>query len=194
MPLSLLPSLLLSILVVGYTPGPANLYSLACSLRYGRKAAMKMWAGLFVGFSIALLLMVMLTFILGEVLGQYIKYLKYLGAAYILWLAWKTWRYSGKTDMDARDCNFVSGLIVQLTNVKMLLFELTVFSVYVMPYSNKLTDLLIVAPLLLLAGPGANFAWIAAGNILRKSYSEHYKVIDIIMAILLAACALFIVL
>ena len=36
MPYTLLPTLLLQMLIVGYTPGPANIYSLAMSLRYGR--------------------------------------------------------------------------------------------------------------------------------------------------------------
>jgi len=39
MPCSLLPTLLLQILIVGYTPGPANIYSLAMSLRHGRRAS-----------------------------------------------------------------------------------------------------------------------------------------------------------
>ena len=37
MPIELLPSLLLSLIAVGYTPGPANIYSLSCVLTYGRK-------------------------------------------------------------------------------------------------------------------------------------------------------------
>ena len=77
MPLTLLPSLLFAILVVGYTPGPANLYSLACCLKYGRRKALKMWRGLLTGFSIAVVIMAVLTHILGEVMGEYVVYLKY---------------------------------------------------------------------------------------------------------------------
>ena len=47
MPLSLLPSLLLTILFVGYTPGPANLFSLHCSVRNGMRKSLVMWLGLF---------------------------------------------------------------------------------------------------------------------------------------------------
>ena len=46
MPYSLLPTLLMQMLIVGYTPGPANIYSLAMSLRYGRKKSLMMWLGL----------------------------------------------------------------------------------------------------------------------------------------------------
>ena len=51
MPISLLPSLLFALFAVGYTPGPANLYSLACCLKFGRRKALKMWRGLLTGFS-----------------------------------------------------------------------------------------------------------------------------------------------
>lgn len=87
----------------------------------------------------------------------------------------------------------MSGLLVQLTNAKMLLFDLTAFSVYVLPYSNSLIDLLVVAALLLLAGPGANFAWLYAGAYLRRFFSRYQKQVDIAMSILLALCAIYII-
>jgi len=194
MPIELLPSLLLAIVAVGYSPGPANLYSLACCLKYGRRKALRMWRGLLTGFSIAVVIMAVLTHLLGEMMGDYVGYVRYLGAAYILWLAWKMWRFSGQDSSDARECSFTSGMIVQMTNAKMLLFDLTAFSVYVLPYSHKLSDLLIVAALLLIAGPGANLAWIYAGAYLRKFFARYQKQVDIIMSLLLALCAIYILL
>lgn len=194
MPISQLPYLLLAIFVVGYSPGPANLYSLACCLKFGRRKALKMWRGLLTGFSIAVVIMAVLTHWLGEMMGSYVFYLKYLGAAYILWLAWKMWRLSGQNNPDAKECSFTSGLLVQLTNAKMLLFDLTAFSVYVLPYSNKLSDLLVVAALLLIAGPGANFAWLYAGAYLRRFFARYQKQVDVVMSVLLALCAIYIVL
>ncbi len=193
MPITLLPSLLLAIFAVGYSPGPANLYSLACCLKFGRRKALKMWRGLLTGFSIGAVIMVVLTHLLGEVMGDYVIYLKYLGAAYILWLAWKMWRFSGQNNTEAQECTFTSGMIVQLTNAKMLLFELTAFSVYVLPYSDRLTDLFVVAALLLIAGPGANLVWLYAGAYLRRFFAKYQKQVDIVMAILLALCAIYII-
>lgn len=193
MPITLLPSLLFAILAVGYSPGPANLYSLACCLKYGRRKALKMWRGLLTGFSVAVIIMALLTHLLGEVMGNYVVYLKYLGAAYILWLAWKMWRFSGQNNADAQECTFMSGMIMQLTNAKMLLFDLTAFSVYVLPYSNKLIDLLWVSALLLLAGPGANLAWLYAGAYLRRFFAKYQKQVDIVMSFLLLLCAIYII-
>ena len=65
MPITLLPGLLLQILIIGYTPGSANIYSLAMSLQYGRKPSLVMWAGLLAGFSIAVCLMAVLAHWIG---------------------------------------------------------------------------------------------------------------------------------
>lgn len=152
-----------------------------------------MWRGLLTGFSIGAVIMVVLTHLLGEVMGDYVIYLKYLGAAYILWLAWKMWRFSGQNNTEAQECTFTSGMIVQLTNAKMLLFELTAFSVYVLPYSDRIADLFVVAALLLIAGPGANLVWLYAGAYLRRFFAKYQKQVDIVMAILLALCAIYII-
>ena len=194
MPLSQLPTLLLYILIVGYTPGPANIYSLTCAMKYGRKQALVMWRGLLTGFTIAVIGMAVLSHLLGEALGDYVAYLKYLGAAYILWLAFQIYRESGAKVKSARLCTYWSGLVMQLTNAKMLLFDLTVFSLFVLPYSDRLIDMFPVAALLLLAGPGANLLWLLAGDYLRHIFGKYQKQIDVVMALLLVLCAVVILL
>lgn len=194
MPLSQLPTLLLYILIVGYTPGPANIYSLTCAMKYGRKQALVMWRGLLTGFTIAVIGMAVLSHLLGEALGDYVAYLKYLGAAYILWLAFQIYRESGAKVKSARLCTYWSGLVMQLTNAKMLLFDLTVFSLFVLPYSDRLIDMFPVAALLLLAGPGANLLWLLAGDYLRHIFGKYQKQVDVVMALLLVLCAVAILL
>ena len=76
MPCSLLPTLLLQILVIGYTPGPANIYSLAMSLRHGRRESLRMWLGLLAGFTMAACFMAVMTHLLGMAIGEYVSCLK----------------------------------------------------------------------------------------------------------------------
>ena len=193
MPYSLLPTLLLQILVVGYTPGPANIYSLAMSLRHGRKQSMVMWLGLLAGFSIAVTLMAVLTHFIGMAFGQYVGYLKYVGAAYIVYLAYRILRSSKQGKEKQGDCTFLSGMLVQMTNAKMLLFDLTAFSTFVLPYSNRLVDLLEVGAWLLIAGPGGNLVWLFAGSYLRRFFTKYGRQVDVVSAIALVLCALYIV-
>jgi len=194
MPYTLLPTLLLQILIVGYTPGPANIYSLAMSLRHGRKTSLVMWLGLLTGFSVGVILMAILTHIIGVAFGQYVIYLKYIGAAYIVYLAYRIYYTTGQAEAAGSTCTFWSGFMVQLTNAKMLLFDLTAFSTFVLPYSNRLIDLLEVGAWLLIAGPGANLVWLLAGSYLRRFFTRYGRQIDIVSSIALILCALYIIL
>ena len=192
MPLELLPSLLLSLLAVGYTPGPANIYSLSCVLTHGRAKAMRSWIGLLCGFITAGLIAAIAVHFIGMALGEYVAYIKYIGAAYILYLAWKTW-HGAVAENDGVSCSFWSGFLVQFTNAKMILFDLTVYSSFVLPYSSRFTDLLPVLALLLIAGPGANLLWLLCGSLLRPFVARHHKAVCIVMALALVACAVMIV-
>lgn len=192
MPLRLLSTLLLYILVVGYTPGPANLYALSCSLRYGRPKALKMWRGLLVGFVCVVSVVALLSYHLDMAIKPYVLWLRVIGAAYILWLAWRIYHTPLEGDDDRTICNFWSGFIMQLTNVKMIIFEVTVYSIYVIPYSDRLGDYYLTAALLLLAGPIANLAWIFVGGYLRRFFINKMKWVNVIMALLLAGCAFII--
>lgn len=192
-PQHLLPSFFLYILMVGYTPGPANLYALSCSLKYGRRSALRMWYGELCGFLISITLVSIATYFIGTAMGEYVEWLKYVGASYILWLAYNIYKSKGLADNEAKTCTFTSGMIVQLTNAKMILFDLTIFSMFVLPYSHRLTDLLAVGYILTLAGPGGNIVWLMAGAWLRKWFMNYKKQIDIIMATLLAICAVAII-
>lgn len=193
MPLHLLPSLLLYILMVGYTPGPANLYALSCSLKYGRKSALRIWYGELCGFLISVTLVSIATYLVGTVLGEYVEWLKYVGAAYILWLAYNIYKSKGLAENEAQTCSFTSGMIVQLTNAKMILFDLTIFSMFVLPYSNSLVDLLTVGYILTLAGPTANLVWLLAGAWMRQWFVRYKKQTDTLMSVLLALCAIAII-
>ncbi|MGN0037299.1 MAG: LysE family translocator [Bacteroidaceae bacterium] len=192
MPSYLLPTLLLQILVVGYTPGPANIYALAMSARYGKRAAGVMWAGLLTGFSLGASLMALLTHYVGMAFGSYIPYLRFAGAAYLLYLAYQLAHRKESAGTETRSCSFLTGLLVQLTNAKMLLFDLMVFGTFVLPYSQRLADLFVVAAWLLLAGPGANLVWLLAGSYLNRFCQHHQKAVDRSAALALAGCAVYV--
>lgn len=189
MPENLLPALLIQIFAVGFTPGPANIYALTMAVKHGRAKALKMWLGLLAGASVAVCLMALLTHFLGEALGGYVVWLKYLGAAYIVYLAYQVWKSGTSGSGGSRDCSFFSGMTVQLTNGKILLFELSVFGTFVLPYSSNLADLLPVAALLLVAGPGANLFWLLAGSFMSGFLGKYHRLTDAVSAVALVLCA-----
>ncbi len=194
MPLSLLPSFLLYCYVGAITPGPANLCSLSTALRYGRGLALRQWRGLFVGFSVISMAAVAVTFLLGTLLNPYVGYLSWLGAAYLLWMAWHTFRSSsGPEGQEAAQPSFLTGLLVQLTNVKIMVFCLMALASYVLPYNRSFWALLAVGLFLPFTGPVANLAWLFAGAALQKLFANHRRAVDAVMAAALALCAVSLV-
>ena len=182
MPISLLPSFLLYCYVGAITPGPANLCSLSTALRYGKGPALRQWRGLFTGF------------FLGTVLNQYVGLLSWMGAAYMLWMAWHILRSAAGPESEAPDApGFLSGLLVNLTNVKVMIFCLMALASYVLPYSNSFRSLLITGLFLPFTGPLANLVWLFAGAALQKLFVHHRKAVDLGCAAALALCAVSLV-
>ena len=79
-------------------------------------------------------------------------------------------------------------------NPKIILFDLMAYSTYVLPYSQRFVDLLPVAALLFIAGPGANLLWFLAGSALRPFVLKYQKTVNIVLALLLLACSVMIAL
>lgn len=194
MPPSILPSFLAYCYIGAITPGPANLCSLSASLRYGRKPALRQWRGLFTGFFLVSMASVLVTYFLGALLNDYVPLFSWVGAAYILWMAFHMLRSSGDIELQEVDApNFRRGLLVQLTNVKVMVFCLTALTSYVLPYTRSFLALLAVGLFLPFTGPMANLVWLFAGAALQKLLSRHRKAVDVVMALSLALCALSLV-
>ncbi len=195
MPLSLLPTFLLYCYVGAITPGPANLCSLSTALRYGKGPALRQWRGLFTGFFAVSMAAVLVTFFLGTVMNQYVELLSWVGAAYLLWMAFHTLRSSGGPEGQAPEApGFLSGLLVNLTNVKVMIFCLMALTSYVLPYTRSFWSLLAVGLFLPFTGPLANLIWLFAGAALQTLFANHRKAVDIGCAAALALCAISLVL
>lgn len=194
MPGTMIPSFLLYCYIGAITPGPANLCSLSTALRYGKGPALRQWRGLFTGFFIVSMASVAVTYFLGTVLNQYVGIFAWIGAGYILWMAWHMLRSAGDAKAQVADMPcFRTGLLVQLTNVKIMVFCLTALASYVLPYSNSFWMLLGVGLFLPFTGPIANLVWLFAGASLQKLFANHRKAVDIVMAASLTLCAVSLV-
>ncbi len=217
MPTRLIPAFLFFCYVNGITPGPANIASLSAAVNYGREAALRQWRGIWTGFAIDSLVAVLVSYFLGNVIGPYVKYLSWIGAAYLCWMAWHTLKSAGigsgessersegageqsdKGDAAdeataAKNCNFMTGLLVNLTNVKVIIFCMTALGSFVLPYTQSFMSLLAVGIFLPFTGPICNLVWIFAGTKLRQLFNQHRKALNIAMAAALVLCAVSLVL
>ena len=190
----MLPSLLLYILALGYTPGPSNLCAFHSGIHFGRRHAMRIWWGFVIGFLFIDTTLVLVTHFLGDVLGPYVKWLSYAGAVYMVCLAVMIIIRSGQSKEDmAKSCTIWTGVIIEVTNAKVWMFCLTALGTFVLPYSNSLADLAMVGLLLTLAGPVANLVWLVAGSSLNSMMEKHGRLIDVILSVALVLCAALLV-
>lgn len=202
MPFTVLLSFLQYVFLVSYTPGPANIYSFTLSLRYGFKRFLKVYTGLYTGFLIILIVSAFVTYGFSFLSENISKLLKVVGSGYILWLAYHLYisepLYVETTNKEQlnkkqadRSCkypNFLNGLLLNLTNVKIMFFALSVFQIYLTPYYTGLYSYLLWCPLLALMGSSSTVVWALLGKGLTNTYNKHYKVFNIVMSFLLVLC------
>lgn len=194
MPSQMLPSLLLYILALGYTPGPSNLCAFHSGIHFGHRNAMRIWLGFAIGFAFIDTTLVLLTHFLGDFLGSYVKWLSYAGALYMVALAVMILVRSGKPKEDmAKSCTIRAGVIIEVTNAKVWMFCLTALGTFVLPYSSSLADLAKVGAILTLAGPVANLVWMLAGSGLNRLTERHGRLVDGILAAALVLCAVMLI-
>ena len=115
----------------------------------------------------------------------------YVGAIYILWLAWKTYKSKPPGECeDKRGTNtFISGLILQFVNPKVILYGITTVSTFIAPYYKSVYVLTGFAAFLALVGFIATSCWSLFGAVFQKVLANNYKVINIFMSLLLLYCA-----
>lgn len=194
MPLSLIPTFFLYCAVSAITPGPANLCSLASAIKYGKQRALRQWRGIFIGFAVVALISSTAVWFLGTLLNRYLRVLTWIGAGYILYLAWHILRSDNSGEADAgAHCNFVTGLLVQLTNAKIIIFCMTALTTYALPYANSYWDVLKIAVFLPFTGPMANLIWLFAGARLQQFFRRYQKPVNIVKALSLVFCAISII-
>ena len=134
------------VLVSTFTPGPNNISSMSNASRYGFGASLRYRLGIFCGFFAVQLLAALFSATLLDYIPAAQPYMLALGAAYILWMAWKTLTSrSGGERPSAADNAFLSGVLLQFVNVKVIIFAVTTMSTFVLPHVRSLPALVLFA-------------------------------------------------
>ena len=168
----LLLAFLPAALALNLTPGADMLFCLAQGTRGGPLPALAASAGISTGS------MVHVTFAglgLGALVAAHpeaFEAIRYAGVAYLLWLVWRTLRTplgSGERPSVRPSRAFRDGLIVNLTNPKVILFILAFVPQFVDPSRPVLPQFLILGSVIALGGFVVNgLVGILAGGIGRQ--------------------------
>lgn len=184
-----LPAFALYTFIQAITPGPANLCSLATTMRIGVRPALRQWVGLTIGFFAVMA--VAMAALLGatSLIEGALPALTVAGAAYVLWLAWSMVRPGEGHGFNGVQPTIGAGVVLQVTNVKLLVMSSTALVAYVIPYTSDLAVLAAIGFAVPIVGSACNLAWIYGGVHLQAFYERHRRPVDAVMAAALALCA-----
>lgn len=174
-----------------FSPGPNNILMLSLAGQYGFKKCLKLMTGIWTGSFLIMLCCALFSTVLERLLPDVAPYFKYVGAVYILWLAWKTGTrkplIAGTEEQ--KEPSFLTGFLLQMVNVKIMLYGLTAFTTFITPYIQKIPMLVLFAFLLMAVGGTGNIIWAVVGNVCQRFYTKYYRLFNIVMSLLLIWCA-----
>lgn len=183
------------VFVTTFTPGPNNIMSMTNANRDGFKKTIKFNFGVFAGFLVIMLACSYFNLLLFNLIPSIKIFMSIIGSTYMLYLAYKI--YTSKSvegEGDNTHINsFLTGLIMQFVNVKVILYGITVFSSFIIPYYSNPASQVLFSLLLAFIGFVSTTCWALFGALFQKLLSKYRKAFNIIMSLLLiySAIAIF---
>lgn len=143
--------------LLGFAPGPDNIFVLTQSILYGRSAGFIITLGLCTGLLFHTTVVALGVAALFKTSVIAFNVLKYLGAAYLLFLAWKAFRASAGGITIEKDREVPSwrlyrrGIIMNVTNPKVSIFFLAFLPQFADPARGAMTLQLVLLGLMFIA-------------------------------------------
>jgi cysteine/O-acetylserine efflux protein len=188
MGIQVLFSFVIYVIINAFTPGPGNILALNTMTNYGWKRGKPLFLGIFTGYFFVQALCALFIFGLENLINPIMTVLTYAGVIYILWLAYQIAISKPDNKASEKQPSFWIGFVLQIVNVKIFLFGITSLAGYVMPYYSSLGLLLFFEMIIAAIGSLATLTWIFFGGLFQKTYFKHFRVINIILALLLLQC------
>lgn len=172
------------------TPGPTNIMILTTVHNYGVKKAFEFSVGALFAFFVLLSISVIFNSILMNYLPNIIVVLQIIGAIYMLYLAYQIFKINNTSKKENQFSSFKTGFFMQFVNPKPVLFTLTVFPSFILPYYTSFWHLTLFVLLITIIACLAFLSWILFGKVLKSFLDRYNKLVNNIMAIFLIICAI----
>ena len=181
------------VLVTTFTPGPNNISSASMGVLHGYKKTVKYCLGIATGFFGVMLLCGLISNTLLHILPGVETPLRIAGAGYILWLAFETLHTSYTfEDTDRRPLGFARGVLLQVLNLKAIVYGLTLYSTFLSPITDNLTLLISFTLFLTCMSFCSTSTWALFGASIR-TYLHQPKIrqgVNLVLALLLVYTAI----
>jgi len=178
--------------VTTFTPGPNNISASAVGMRIGYRRTLPYLAGMALGFFILMFASGMLTEFLLNSYAVIAPWLKWIGVAYMVYLAVSLFLpHREKSGKEGGSATFLSGLLLQLANPKVILYGITIYTSFSVLIAGSPPIVLFSAAALALLGFASVSLWAATGATLARFLKNDKARLgfNIAMALMLAWCA-----
>lgn len=176
-------------LLVTIAPGPTNIIILSTLHNNGIKKALEFCYGAILSFGIVLVLSVLLNSFLTTFLPNILFFMQIIGLVYMLYLAYLIFNMHSTPSNKKEFGNFKIGFFMQFINPKVLIFSLTLFPSFVMPYYSSIYQLVGFAFIVTLIGGISFFSWILVGSLLKTFLNKYQRFVNVFMSLFLIYCA-----
>lgn len=179
-------------LMMTITPGPTNIMILSTVHHHGIAKAVSFCYGTIVGFGISLALAAFFNALLSAFIPNIIVVMQWIGSLYMLYLAYQIATMDGKSGSKKEFGSFKKGFLLQFVNPKVILFCLTVFPSFILPYHTTPVELMFFVLAITAIGAFSFFTWIFFGSLLARWMQRYRKSVNGIMAAFLVYIAVII--
>jgi len=160
---------------------------------YGYKKTLNFLLGLVSGFFLVMFLSGLISATLLHLFPVLEPFLRYVGTAYILYLALAILKASYSFDAsEVKPMRYLHGLVLQISNPKMLVYAFTLFSTFLAPFAGIVSSLLLIVPVLALTAFCATSTWTLFGTTIKTYlHSARAKMtVNIILSLFLIYSAI----
>ncbi|WP_054026406.1 LysE family transporter [Bacillus sp. FJAT-28004] len=184
---------LIYVIVNTFTPGPNNIMAMSNASRYGMKRSIRFLFGVATGFLLLMLLCCYFNLLLYSFVPKMKFVMNMLGSLYMAYLAFKIMKsrpHNSDGDNHGQLNSFVSGMLLQFVNFKVILYGITAISTFIMPFYKSNISLLLFSIFLAFVGLVATSCWAVFGALFQKFLSRHEKKFNVFMGLLLIYSAI----
>ena len=189
----MLPAFLSYVFVTTFTPGPNNVSSASMGITYGYRKTLRYIFGITVGFAVIMFACGLLTESLIGFLPKLESVLRILGAIYMLYLAVAILRASshGGQSGDRVIATFTRGVLLQVVNIKVIVYGITVFSGFLVGVITNTWELMAASILLSSFAFVSTSVWAVFGAALKRYFAKRTFTLafNAVMAMLLVYSA-----
>ncbi|MGE8078813.1 LysE family translocator [Peribacillus loiseleuriae] len=179
-------SFLIYCIIATFTPGPTNIVILSTVHNWGTKKAMQYTYGASVAFGLLLVIFATLNTMFVTIIPKIIIIMQIIGSLYMLYLAFQIFKTDTSKPTVNQTGTFMSGFLMQFLNPKVVLFTMTVIPSFIMPYYTSIPAVLISVVVITLIGFLAFITWVLFGTIFKEFLQKHERIVNVVMALLLA--------